>query len=58
MPPSKAQTFNPQILDASMRDVVSVLSSEQKTDVLLYAMEKVASTPKYVRRSRHLYPPV
>ncbi|KAI0309639.1 hypothetical protein OF83DRAFT_1157906 [Amylostereum chailletii] len=39
----KGQTFNPQILDASMRDVVSALSSEQKTEVLLYAMERISS---------------
>ncbi|RPD68399.1 hypothetical protein L226DRAFT_617558 [Lentinus tigrinus ALCF2SS1-7] len=30
--------FNPKILDASIRDVTTCLSDEQKTDVLLYAM--------------------
>ncbi|KAI0312897.1 hypothetical protein OF83DRAFT_1176188 [Amylostereum chailletii] len=44
--------FNPHILDASMRDVVSALTSDQKTDVLLYAMERVSdsfsSSPAYV----------
>ena len=30
--------FNPKILDASIRDVTTGLSDEQKADVLLYAM--------------------
>ncbi|KAI0791127.1 hypothetical protein C8Q75DRAFT_716245 [Abortiporus biennis] len=31
--------FNPRILDASLRDVTSILPDEQKADVLLYAMQ-------------------
>ncbi|KAI9431172.1 hypothetical protein H4582DRAFT_2010040 [Lactarius indigo] len=31
--------FNPKMLDASIRDVVAALSSNDKTNVLLYAME-------------------
>jgi hypothetical protein len=31
--------FNPKMLDASIRDVVASLSSNDKTSVLLYAME-------------------
>lgn len=30
--------FNPRILDASIRDVTSALSDEQKADILLHAM--------------------
>jgi len=30
--------FNPKILDASIRDVSSYLSDNQKVDLLLYAM--------------------
>ncbi|KAI0309640.1 hypothetical protein OF83DRAFT_1157917 [Amylostereum chailletii] len=37
--------FNPKMLDASVRDVVSALTSDQKTDVLLYAMERIPSGP-------------
>ncbi|KAI0027261.1 hypothetical protein K488DRAFT_74681 [Vararia minispora EC-137] len=37
--------FNPMMLDASVRDVVSALSSEEKTDVLLYAMDRIVSSP-------------
>ncbi|KAI0310084.1 hypothetical protein OF83DRAFT_1156413 [Amylostereum chailletii] len=40
--------FNPKMLDASVRDVVSALSSDQKTDVLLYAMERISPGPKFV----------
>lgn len=32
------ETFNPKILDASIRDVASYLSDNQKVDLLLYAM--------------------
>ena len=35
---STTNVFNPKILDASIRDVTSYLSDEQKADVLLYAM--------------------
>ena len=38
--------FNPKIVDASVRDVVSALSNEVKVDVLLYAMERIATNPK------------
>ena len=31
--------FNPKMLDASIRDVVASLSRNDKTNVLLYAME-------------------
>ena len=31
--------FNPKMLDASIRDVVASLSGNDKTNVLLYAME-------------------
>lgn len=37
--------FNPKMLDASIRDVVSSLSNDQKTDVLLYAMALLPSNP-------------
>ncbi|THH20926.1 hypothetical protein EW146_g514 [Bondarzewia mesenterica] len=37
--------FNPKMLDASIRDVVSSLSNDHKTDVLLYAMERLPSNP-------------
>ena len=40
--------FNPKIVDASVRDVVFALSCEEKTDVLLYAMDRIASSPKCV----------
>ena len=33
-----ANVFNPKILDASIRDVTSCLSDDQKADVLLSAM--------------------
>jgi hypothetical protein len=33
-----AAVFNPKILDASIRDVASYLSDNQKVDLLLYAM--------------------
>jgi hypothetical protein len=33
--------FNPMIMDASILDVSSCLSAEQKVDVLLHAMEKI-----------------
>ncbi|KAI0262794.1 hypothetical protein BC834DRAFT_1001800 [Gloeopeniophorella convolvens] len=33
--------FNPKMLDASIRDVVASLSNDQKTSVLLYAMERL-----------------
>lgn len=33
--------FNPKILDASLRDVTSSLSDEEKADVLLFAMERL-----------------
>ncbi|KAI0054189.1 hypothetical protein FA95DRAFT_1552002 [Auriscalpium vulgare] len=36
-----AVTFNPRMLEASIRDVVSSLSTDQKTSVLLYAMERL-----------------
>ncbi|KAI0049034.1 hypothetical protein FA95DRAFT_960723 [Auriscalpium vulgare] len=38
-------TFNPMMLDASIRDVVSHLSSDQKATVLLYAMERLPLGP-------------
>ncbi|KAI0056851.1 hypothetical protein BV25DRAFT_1903028 [Artomyces pyxidatus] len=37
--------FNPKMLDASIRDVVSSLSNESKTSVLLYAMERLPPGP-------------
>ncbi|TFY81205.1 hypothetical protein EWM64_g2806 [Hericium alpestre] len=37
--------FNPKMLDASIRDVVSCLTNEQKADVLLYAMQQLPSGP-------------
>lgn len=36
--------FNPKILDASIRDVVSGLSDNDKVDVLLYAMRNLHLT--------------
>jgi len=48
--------FNPKMLDASIRDVVASLSSNDKTNVLLYAMEHLPMKAEYVfnrrRRSR------
>ncbi|THH20923.1 hypothetical protein EW146_g517 [Bondarzewia mesenterica] len=40
--------FNPKMLDASIRDVVSSLTNDQKTDVLLYAMQHMASGTRFV----------
>ena len=37
-PTRSMNVFNPKILDASIRDVTTGLSDEQKADVLLYAM--------------------
>ncbi|TCD60759.1 hypothetical protein EIP91_009552 [Steccherinum ochraceum] len=34
--------FNPRILDASLRDVTSTLTDEQKADVLIYAMQHLS----------------
>lgn len=33
--------FNPKILDASIRDVSSCLTDNQKADLLLYAMRSL-----------------
>ncbi|KAG6883753.1 hypothetical protein C0993_003991 [Termitomyces sp. T159_Od127] len=33
--------FNPKILDASIRDVASCLTDNQKADLLLYAMRSL-----------------
>jgi hypothetical protein len=33
-----SNVFNPKILDASIRDVASCLSDDQKADLLLYAI--------------------
>ena len=35
------EVFNPKILDASIRDVASYLSDNQKVDLLLYAMRSL-----------------
>ena len=40
--------FNPKMLDASIRDVVASLSSNDKTNVLLYAMEHLPMKAEYV----------
>ena len=40
--------FNPKMLDASIRDVVASLSSNDKTNVLLYAMEHLPMKPECV----------
>lgn len=37
--------FNPKMLDASIRDVVSSLSNDRKTDVLLYALQHLPAGP-------------
>ncbi|KAH9957833.1 hypothetical protein BC827DRAFT_1101361, partial [Russula dissimulans] len=38
--------FNPRMLDASIRDVVELLSDKDKTSVLLYAMEHLPVHPE------------
>lgn len=40
--------FNPKMLDASIRDVVDSLSNNDKTSVLLYAMERLPLNSEYV----------
>ena len=40
--------FNPKMLDASIRDVVSSLSNDRKTDVLLYALQHLPAGPRSV----------
>ena len=40
--------FNPKMLDASIRDVTDSLSNNDKTSVLLYAMERLPLNAKYV----------
>jgi hypothetical protein len=40
--------FNPKMLDASIRDVADSLSNNDKTSVLLYAMERLPLHTKYV----------
>jgi len=40
--------FNPRMLDASIRDVVELLSDKDKTSVLLYAMEHLPMHTEYV----------
>jgi len=40
--------FNPNMLDASIRDVVDSLSNNDKTRVLLYAMERLPLHAQYV----------
>jgi hypothetical protein len=40
--------FNPKMLDASIRDVTDSLSNNDKTSVLLYAMERLPLHSEYV----------
>jgi hypothetical protein len=40
--------FNPKMLDASIRDVADSLSNNDKTSVLLYAMERLSLHAEYV----------
>lgn len=40
--------FNPKMLDASIRDVVDSLPKNDKTSVLLYAMERLPLNSEYV----------
>jgi hypothetical protein len=40
--------FNPKMLDASIRDVADSLSNNDKTSVLLYAMEGLPLHAQYV----------
>ena len=40
--------FNPKMLDASLRDVADSLSNNEKTGVLLYAMERLPLNAEYV----------
>ena len=39
--------FNPKMLDASIRDVADSLSNNDKTSVLLYAMERLPLHAEY-----------
>jgi hypothetical protein len=40
--------FNPKMLDASIRDIADSLSNNDKTSVLLYAMERLPLHAEYV----------
>jgi hypothetical protein len=40
--------FNPKMLDASIRDVADSLSNNDKTSVLLYAMERLPLHAEFV----------
>lgn len=40
--------FNPKMLDASIRDVTDSLSDNDKTSVLLYAMDHLPLHAEYV----------
>ncbi len=44
--------FNPKMLDASIRDVVAALPLNDKTNVLLYAMEHLPMKAECVSRNR------
>jgi hypothetical protein len=44
--------FNPKMLDASIRDVADSLSNNDKTSVLLYAMERLPLHSEYVSYGR------
>jgi hypothetical protein len=40
--PRTAELFNPKILDASIRDIASLLNDKDKAELLLYAMRNMA----------------
>lgn len=44
--------FNPKMLDASIRDVADSLSNNDKTSVLLYAMERLPLNSEYVSKCK------